>query len=169
MAETSRILHEARRAMGWTQRDLARSLGVSTRTGERWDAGRTSPAAEELLRLARIVHPRDAAVAQRIANHAREMNARSGLATPPLFPLEAAPPAPPPLTERPLPLARRVDIVVCAAAAALDVSPRVVKPAVLEAFRAAAEIGLGASEVVAALEPVRAPRPRRPRPGPRRA
>ena len=54
-----------------------------------------------------------------------------------------------------------VDVVVCAAAEALDVSPRAVRPALLAAFQRAREAGLTLEQVEKALSPeVKDPAPR---------
>ncbi len=146
---TETLLYEARRAMGWSQRDLARALGVSIRTGERWSAGRSAPSNSVLVELARLLFPRDPDLALEIDARGRGGLRKYGHPEPPPL-VRPAPPSPPPAPP-PIPLERRVDIVVCAAAAALDASPRAVKPAVVAAFRAAVESGLSPAEVVHGL------------------
>jgi hypothetical protein len=135
------------------QEGIGRILGVSRRTISRWTSHRAPklrPSQTEAL--ARAVHPRDAALAERIAvAHGTTLAA-----------LGIGPPAPSPaaalLKQATSPL-RMVDIVVCAAAKALDASPRAVRPALLAAFRTVQEMGLSVEDVQAALEPPAAKTP----------
>jgi hypothetical protein len=52
-----------------------------------------------------------------------------------------------------------VEVVVCAAAEALDVSPRVVRPALLAAFKSARAVGLDLETMEKALTPRSPPAP----------
>ncbi len=91
-----------------------------------------------------MVLPHDASLAKALARAAGGTLEELGLVAP-------APPVAPPPPKSPVPLARRVDSVVCAAADALDAAPRAVRPAVLAAFRAAIESDLAMRDVVDAL------------------
>jgi transcriptional regulator with XRE-family HTH domain len=140
-----RLLLQARATLGLSQKDLARTLGASERTGERWSANASSPSADQLCKLARMVHPIDVPLARSIAREAGTS----------LEELELTPPA-----ETAYPVERLVDSVICAAADAMDTTPRAIRPALLAAFTRARELRLDARAVEAALSPPPAPRKR---------
>lgn len=143
------LLVEAGTVLRMNQRELAEALGVSRRTIVRWTARHTSMNDIDTQRLACLVFPRNAQLAEALALEARTTLERLGLVRP-------APPAPPPLpppapSPPPPPLSRLVDIVVCAVADALDVAPRAARPALLAGITRARELGLKLDEMEQAL------------------
>jgi hypothetical protein len=121
---------------------LAALLRVSQRTVERWSGGARAPSATQLADLARCVHSKDAALAAEIASAAGQTLASLGITTAPRQP-SASNLAP----------ARLGDLVVCAAAEQLSLSPSLVRPALRLAFARARELGLDVAAVEAALTP----------------
>ncbi len=140
----STLLVFASEELGQTQEQMGNLFGVSRRTMSRWMLGGTVLTEDQILTLARAVYPKNSALAGQIAAHGRTTLERLGIVQSPR-PVE--PPAPPP------PPPRLVDVVVCAAADALDASPRTVRPAVIAAFEAALEVGLNVEAVVRGLGP----------------
>ncbi len=136
---------EARLLLHLGQRSLGDLLGLSRRTIQRWDAGKSSPTSWQLEKLATAVHPRDADLAAKLAASAGTTLEALGLVSPPPAAVVPAP-GPPPLSPRHL-----VDVVVCAAAEALNVAPPAVRPVLLAAFRKAREVGLKVEDVEAVL------------------
>ena len=148
------LTHQARSLLLLSQRTLGDLLGISRRTVQRWDAGRSHPSPFDLQKLAHAVHPKDPSLAAKLAKAAGTTLEALGLArVPPASqpspapPAGPSPPALPALTTRHL-----VDIVVCAAAEALDVPPPAVRPVLLAAFRKAREVGLKVEDVEGALD-----------------
>jgi len=144
---------EAQRALSLNHQELAELVGSSKRTVERWSAGHGGPYPDHITRLAAAVYPHDADIARRLASFLGQSLESLGIvkppppAPPPLPPPVVSPPAPSPLT----PLL--VESVVAAAAEALDVSPRAVRPAVLAAVDRAKAAGLSVDEMLAVLRP----------------
>ncbi|HEY3817235.1 MAG TPA: hypothetical protein VGL81_08700 [Polyangiaceae bacterium] len=141
------LMSEARRVLRVSQNGLAEKMGVSRRTGQRWNAGR-GPWGTYVHELARLVYPVDAVLAEEIA-------AAGGTTLAALGVLPPQPPPPPTLPEPLLPPDRVVDAVVCAAAEAMQVMPQSVRPAVLAAFACAKELSLtveGVERVLRAKE-----------------
>jgi transcriptional regulator with XRE-family HTH domain len=134
------LLISARRALGLSQVQVSRELGVSHRTVARWERGQATIDVVRACRLARLVFPRDASLAAELASAASESLESLGLV--------ATPQAPPP---PPLPLV--IDAVVCVAADALGAVPSTVRPALHAAFRRARELGLSLDDVEKALAP----------------
>jgi transcriptional regulator with XRE-family HTH domain len=60
------LLHHARTALRVSQNELSQRLGVSRRTGQRWNKG-GGPIGIDIHNLARLVFPVDAALATEIA------------------------------------------------------------------------------------------------------
>jgi transcriptional regulator with XRE-family HTH domain len=118
-----------RQALGTTQEELGRMLGVSRRTAQRWT--RQGIPSEELPNLARLVHAKDAALAAAIVAAAGTTLEAVGIVKP-----AAPPPLPPPLPDW------AVDAVVCATAEAMHLLPNEVRPGLHAAFARAKEIGL---------------------------
>lgn len=127
-------------ALGLTHRDFGKLLGVSGRTSERWSAHRSGPSREQLLLLVRHVHPVDPGLAAELATALGETLASLGIEKPPPGPRMYLAP-------------QVVDIVVCAAAEAIDVSPRIARTALHAAFKHALALGLDVAAVEAALAP----------------
>jgi hypothetical protein len=142
------LLNLAGLALGTGQGGVAEAIGMSRRTMSRWARAGIAPLlpsqAEDLVRA---VYPKDAALGERIAVAFGTSLGAAGIA-PPARTLADAPSSP-----HPTPPPRQAEIVICAAAEALDVSPRAVRPAVLAAFRAAREVGLSVADVETALAP----------------
>ena len=69
------------------------------------------------------------------------------------------PPAPPPPPPRPAPPPPPVEDIVCAAADAMNVLPRDVRPALLAAFTRTRRLGLGVEVVERALSATKPPSP----------
>lgn len=138
------LLYEARRALHvGSQGEFGRLLGSSTRSGQRWETGRASPSYDQLLKLVALVYPRNPQLAAQLATHLGRDLVSLGIAAPP------APPPPPPLP--PPPTEDVVDAIVCAAAEAIDLTPRQVRPAVMAAFARARRLGLAVEAVEKAL------------------
>ena len=132
MPDDRRVFFElAREALGTTQAALGKMLGVSRRTAHRW--GASGVPSHELTGLARLVLPHDRALAVRIAAAVGTTLEAAGIEQPP------PPPAPPP------------DGVVCAAAEAMEMMPREVRPGLHAAFARAREIGLTVDVIEHAL------------------
>lgn len=158
------LLIEARFRLGVSQGGLGQLLGSSQRTGQRWEGGGASPTPKQLHALAAMVHPKDPKLAEQIAAAGGSTLEQLGIVPPPPPPappprpippprppppLAAAAPAPPP--PPPPPPEDVVDAVVCAAAEAIDVMPRTIRPALLAAFRRARRLGLDVATVEKAL------------------
>ena len=159
---SAELMARGRLALGMTSVDLAQTLGCSRRTMHRWMAGETSIGVSALAHLARLVLPRDRALAEEIAAATSATQVRLGLAPlPPLDPPDSPPAMPlpepaPPLPE-PAPAPRPPEIthaVVCAAAEAMDLSPRALRPAIVAAFQCARALGLSVAEVQEGLSAV---------------
>jgi hypothetical protein len=156
-------------AVHTTQRGLGEMLGVSKRTAQRFATGRMH--AGYLPDLARIVAPHNPVLAESIAAEARAIFATMGWPLPPLPPppspagapsaASAAPP-PPVLTPE-----VALDAVVCAAAEAMDVSPRIARAGLRAALSRAQALGMTAEVLAtAATAPDPEPSTARPRPSP---
>jgi hypothetical protein len=144
---------KAQLALHLNQRELGDLMQSSERTVQRWYAGRGVPYPNQITRLVLAVHPRDPDIARRLAAGIGQTLESLGVVAPPPPPAPppplaaAPPPGPSPLTPV------LVESVVAAAAEALDVSPRVARPAVLAAFERARAAGVAVEEVIAALRP----------------
>ncbi|HEY3819722.1 MAG TPA: hypothetical protein VGL81_21285 [Polyangiaceae bacterium] len=140
-----------------SQQKLGNIVGVNRRTVWRWQAGKARPTNAALGTFARLVHPKDPALAAALAAAAGQDLVSLGIVPPP--PVDPPPPAvPPPLA--PVQIRLLVDAIVCAAAEALDVSPRAVRPALFAAFACAREASLPLATVEKALAPVTRSRPK---------
>ncbi len=161
MSDISKAVWEARRLLQVNQRELGELLGLSSRTIQRWDkSGSFQP--YHLPEMARAVHPKDPALAARIAALVGRTLEDLGLAPGPALP---APPPPHPASHplSPEMKAHLVDAVVCAAADALSLPPASARPALVAAFRKAADVKLTMADVLAVLAPP--PTPLAPRRG----
>jgi hypothetical protein len=141
------LVKAVRHALTMSQNDLAKALGWSRRTGQRW-AKHGGPSSMVVQDMARLVFPVDAQLAAEVALAGGSSLEALGLVRP-------APPALPP--PRPVLPERVVDAVVCAAAEAMQVTPQQARPAVLAAFSCAQELGLVVEDVTRVLR--KAPRP----------
>jgi transcriptional regulator with XRE-family HTH domain len=132
------LLLEARRTLGWGQRQLAEHLGCSERTIQRWDARGSTPMPNQLARLAGLVYPQDPELASRIAKAADTTLDQLGL-----LPAKSAPSGPS--------LAHMADSITCAAADAVSMLPDAMRPALLAAFERARDMGVSVADVASAL------------------
>lgn len=122
------------------QRELAALLRVSPRTIIRYYQRGGVLAPSDYERLAVRVHPHDAAFAAELAAVVGKSLVDLGLAAP-------APEERGPSTKHLL------DSVVCAAAEAMQVSPHLVRPALVAALERALALGMTADEVLSGLAP----------------
>ncbi len=152
---------EAQHVLGLTQRELAALVGSSLRTVQRWSGGGSQPYMTDVMKIARAVHPRDAALAQRLVGFYGQTLEIAGIVAPPPPPPPAPLQPPPPSPSPQLPFL--VDAVVAAAAEALDLSPRAVRPAILASLERAKAAGLAIDDVLSVLRPP-APAPKRAKP-----
>jgi transcriptional regulator with XRE-family HTH domain len=151
------LAHQAQRALGLTQLELAALLGLSRRTVSRWGAHRSRPSASELQKLARAVHPKDPALAAKLAREGGETLESLGLVAAPVV---AAPSLAPVVAVRPFPPARLVvESVVCASAEAMQASPASVRGVLRAAFARARGLGLTVEEIDDALTEPEEPKP----------
>ena len=143
---TGPLVTRAQLALGMTHRQFGEALGSSERTSLRWASGSARPTVRQLCALAKLVYPRNQALAASLAEASSETLVSLGIVAPPA---PIAPPAPPPAP----PLAPHLvaDLVVCAAADAIGAAPSTARTALLAAFRRAREMGLGVEEVEKAL------------------
>lgn len=143
-------LARAQIALGMSQEQLGRFLGVSRRTMVRWQGGENGPTFEQWLVLVRRVHGVDPALAAEIAQQMGETLESLGLAPPSRSPTATA--AVPRPSSRPAPpITDLVDSIVCAAAEAGATTPQVTRPMLLAAFERTASVALTIDEVRAAL------------------
>jgi hypothetical protein len=138
------LVARAQFTLGMPHRAFGKALRASERTALRWAAGQSTMSVSQLRDLARLVYPRDATLAAEIAAAASETLESLGIVAPP-------PPLPPPVAPRPDPNVL-TDVVVCAAADALNLAPNAVRGALLAAFARARELGLTVQEVEGALK-----------------
>jgi len=149
LTENADLLRRASLALGVSAVELGDMFGVSRRSVSRWMREGTWLVENRATALAKMVHPRDRVIAARLAEIAGQTLVSLGLeAPPPQSPLTVA------LASSPAAGAKLLDAVVCAAAEAMDASPRAVRPALLAAVRCAREVGL----TLEAMEEMLAPR-----------
>jgi transcriptional regulator with XRE-family HTH domain len=139
------LLVRARQALEMTQKEFGLALDASHRTASRWEADRSTPDAAQRSKLAAMVYPKDAQIADELAASAGETLESLGIVKPPPPP----PPAPPPQLPTPL----LVDSVVCAAADVMQSAPATLRAALHSAFRRARELRLSVEDVERALAP----------------
>ena len=132
------LVQRASALLGRNQKGFAELLGSSIRNVSRWVNGDAHPSREHMIRLARLVHARDPALATQVAAAAGRTLESLGI----------VPPAPPPRASA----TELVERVIYAAAEAADLSPRAVRPALVAAFRRAHQTRLTLEEALAALE-----------------
>lgn len=143
-------LTRAQIALGMSQEELGRFLGVSRRTMVRWAAGGNGPTFEQWVVLVRRVHGVDPALAAQIAQQMGETLESLGLARRSPSPPTVADAAQPSARPAP-PITDLVDSIVCAAAEAGATTPQAVRPMLLAAFERTASVALSIDEVRAAL------------------
>ncbi|MDP9000984.1 MAG: helix-turn-helix domain-containing protein [Myxococcota bacterium] len=131
------LFERCRDALGLTQEELGRMLGVSRRTAQRWST--QGIPSYSIIDLARVAHPRDPALATEIVTALGTTLEAAGIVAP------APPGAPAPVPDG------VVDAVVCAAAEAMEMMPNEVRPGLLAAFARASEIGLTVDVIEHAL------------------
>lgn len=146
------LLIEARRLLGLSQGALGELLGVSRRTGQRWETTGTRPSAAQWAELARHVHPHDPECAEQLAAEGDTTLQALGLNGSPDAGASLASGAATHPLSRPILPPEVVDSVVCAAAEAMDVKPSQMRPALLAAFERARTIGLRVEDVTEALK-----------------
>jgi transcriptional regulator with XRE-family HTH domain len=147
MNESKAVLTlRARQVLLMSQRELGNLLRISERTVQRWDAGQSTPGATDMARLAIAVHPRDAALAERIARHSGRTLEQLGVHTKSAGSPDASARVPPEM------IAHLTSTVVCATADALGLPPAAARTALLVALRTAADLELTAADLVSALE-----------------
>jgi hypothetical protein len=132
----------AQQTLGMTHRQFGEAIGASERTSLRWASGHASVGTRQLRELAKLVHPRDTALAASLAEAASETLESLGL---------VPPPPPPPVLAAVIPPALAVDLVLFAAAEALGAAPSAARGVLLAGFRRARELGLSVEEVEKAL------------------
>lgn len=142
-AELTSLLVRASLALHLTQAGLGDLLGSSHRTAHRWHVGEAYPSDKQVQELARHVFPADPSIAAGLAEQAGCTLESLGVVRP------TPPPAPPP-PPRPAPEVM-IDSVVCAAAEAIDVVPRDIRPALRAAFARARMLGMSIEEAERAL------------------
>lgn len=145
-AENAQLLSQAGIALAKSHGQLAKLLGVSRRSVSRWIAEGTWIPVSHAEALAEAVHAGNRPLAARFAALAGKSLVELGLEAP-----APAPPVPRALTSPELTRAKLLDAVVCAAAEAMDASPRAVRPALLAAVRCAREVGLSLEAMDAML------------------
>jgi hypothetical protein len=142
-AHTGALVLRTGIAVGMHHRELAKVFGVSRRTVSRWSKDGTRLSHAHAVALAELAHTREPALAAEIAALVGETLVTLGL--------EAPPPTGPAALGAATLSSKLVDAVVCAAAEAMDVSPRAVRPALLAALRSAREVGLTMEALEATL------------------
>jgi hypothetical protein len=134
-----RLLGQAQYALDLgSQGELGELLGASRRSGQRWAVGRASPSGPQFEDLVRRVYEVDKDLAAQLAAARQTTLLAMGVVAP------SAPPFVPPAD-------RVADSVLCAAAEAMDVSPRAIRPAIHAAFTRARELGLTVEAMEKAL------------------
>jgi hypothetical protein len=150
-------LYHAQVALHTTQEGLGELLGVSRRTIVRWTATGGYEDFPTLRKLATLVYPNDPELAGMFAARCGHTLETLGIRKPP----PPQPPPPPPEPPKKEPMPRAIDVVVCAAAEAIDGTPRTARAALLAGVRAAKEMSLDLDAIEAALAPAPAARPAR--------
>jgi hypothetical protein len=167
MAKTSinelhQLIAKSQLALGLPHREFGPLLRSSQRTAERWATKRSQPTRSQLLELTRHVHARDPALAAALAAALGGSLEELGIVPPPqpappappiVSPSPAPPPPalPPPPPPPPVPPEALAEFVVCATADALDLVPRVIRPALRAAFVRARDLGLDVAAIAEAL------------------
>jgi hypothetical protein len=143
---TGQLVAWAQAALGMTHKQFGEALHASERTSIRWASGRSQVGVSQLHMLARLVYPKNPALAAQLAEAGSETLESLGVVS-----------APRP-TLAPQVLA---DVVACAAADAIGVAPAAARKALAAAFARAKELGATAAEVESALAATPPPPPPR--------
>ncbi|MGD0525402.1 MAG: helix-turn-helix transcriptional regulator [Polyangiaceae bacterium] len=154
------VLLRTQHVLAGSQQKLGDIVGVNRRTVWRWQSGKITPSPDTLQKFARLTYPKDPEVAAALAAACGQTLESLGLVPPPPPPAPPLPPPGPPPEEDPVKTRLFVDAIVCAAAEALDASPRAVRGALFAAFTRAREAGLPVETVEKALAPPPKPRPK---------
>ncbi len=141
------LIRQVQHALTLSNAGLGKAAGVSVRTVQRWWAASGGMLPGNFRNLAVAVHPHDPVLAGKLAARAGTTLDALGLAVP------ASAPAPRPVSRL------HVDAVVCAAAEAVDLSPRAMRRALTAAFAYATQAGVDVAAL--ARELAAAPAPRR--------
>jgi transcriptional regulator with XRE-family HTH domain len=149
----AQLLTYGQMALHLTQLELAELLGSSRRTTQRWFNKQSVPTADQLALLARHVYPVDPELAAEIAAGAGATLESLGIIERSPTP---SPPPPSPLPPRAAP-EQLVENILYAAASVMDMSPRVILPAIRAAFARAKQLDMD----VAAVDTVLTPAPAR--------
>jgi transcriptional regulator with XRE-family HTH domain len=136
------VVHVSR-VLGLNQRQLGELLGVSLRTVARWTARQSYPSPTNFHAMARAVFPRDASLAVQLAT--------SGGTTLEELGVQQASVAARTGGASSIPDALLVESIVCAAATAMDASPRALRPALAAAFDRARTLRLTVESIDAVL------------------
>lgn len=140
------LIERSRQKLGMSQVGLARAVGASPRSGQRWVAGQSRPRRAQLVALVRLLAPVDRELAELVA-----VQAGVTLAPPPPMP-----PTPAALPSQAALVARATaDAIVCAAADAIDLAPRLVRVALAAALARARELGVDPAALEGALSEAR--------------
>jgi len=145
------IKNDLAAALAMTQQDLAELFGVSRRTIQRLKGDLLFLSPARFSHAAVAMYPKDPELAARLAAQGRTTLEQLGLVRPALPPPSAARPTISPTAPTPISPAA-ADSVVCAAADAMNLSPRALRPGLLAAFSHAHALGLSVEAVKAWLE-----------------
>jgi hypothetical protein len=137
------MLARIQKALHVNQRELAAVLGCSARTVSRYYGGGGSFTPTTYAKLAKACHPNDPVLAAHLAQQAGVTLEALGIGVTPAAPVIVVAPATPHLA----------DSIVCAAADALDASPRTIRPALVAALERMKALGMSAADALDALRP----------------
>jgi hypothetical protein len=135
------MLLRARAVLRMSGNELARALGASRRTGQRWNSGQATVYPHQWKKLATLLVDKDRETAAACAELGRTTLEAMGLAP---APVAASAPFAPALEDI-------VDSVVCVAAEVANVAPASMRSALLAAFTRARKIGLSVEAAEKAL------------------
>ena len=141
------LIHLARHALGvGSQGDFGVLMGSSRRSGQRWEIGQATPSHSQMCAMVAMVYPKDPDLAAQLAQSVGQSLVSLGIVKPVPAPAPAVA-----VAATPPPVEDIVDSIVCAAADAMNVLPRDVRPALLAAFTRARRLGLAIEAVESAL------------------
>ena len=145
MEQTVQLIIAAQHELFLDQQQLADLIGVSKRTVQRHTAFGGLPTLEDGHKLIVALHPKNPALAARLATALGTTLPALGIRSP------AAPPPPPPPAKE-----GDADSVVCAAADALEIVPRDARPVVAAIFARALALEV---DLMSLAKLLAAPRP----------